>query len=584
MLIRQLHEVRDGLRGAAAEFDPALVSGADASTVVELCAEIEHLAAGTRMLAAGRVADTGAWRSSGERSAAHWLARAAGTGVGEAVSTLQTSEKLHHLAATRKAVQQGELSPRQAQLVASAAAADPSAEQALLAAAEQESLGELRDRSLRTRAAAQHDERGRHQAVHRSRHFRHRVEADGAWIGTIRNTPEVGALLVAAINDLRRGIFERARRDGQREPSEAYDADAVAELARRHLAQRHGMPVEPASPAVEPSLFAPDATGAAAPDSASGIDAPAVAPGGGTAAPIDRSRATAVEEVLLTASPRSATSPPDEARECGTSPAQAPAIEAPASGEPSSCAGSGPSPPAARRNTGSRCSLIARADHTAVLRGETRPGETCEITGIGPIPVHVLRQLLPHSFLAVVVTDDADEVQTVAHLGRASRFAKAAAQQFGPTGELPGARPAATPAPDPLTALGATMKIIVRVHARALSTRDDTGPPSDTDPFLACLAARGVDLAARVHHHRQFSAHQRTALEHRDPTCAVLGCAAVWHLERDHRADWSATHTTSSLQGDHLCHAHHWLKTHRGFSLEPGTGKRRFLPPSGQSP
>jgi hypothetical protein len=61
--------------------------------------------------------------------------------------------------------------------------------------------------------------------------------------------------------------------------------------------------------------------------------------------------------------------------------------------------------------------VILRVDLPAILRGETEPGEVCEITGYGPIPVDVARDLLPGSFLTLVLTKGVDVIN-VTHLGR----------------------------------------------------------------------------------------------------------------------------------------------------------------------
>jgi hypothetical protein len=137
--------------------------------------------------------------------------------------------------------------------------------------------------------------------------------------------------------------------------------------------------------------------------------------------------------------------------------------------------------------------VIVRVDMSAVRRGTTVPGETCEIAGFGPIPVSEALKLMNEAFLALVLTKGRD-VHTVVHLGR------------------------------------------------------------------------------------QFTEHQKTALEWRDPECCTRGCHASVRLERDHRADWADTHETWVPAADRLCHHHHLLKT-AGWKLEPGTGKRRLLPP-----
>ena len=144
---------------------------------------------------------------------------------------------------------------------------------------------------------------------------------------------------------------------------------------------------------------------------------------------------------------------------------------------------------------GSDAKVIVRVDHTALVRGHAEPGELCEISGVGPVPVSAVDRLLNEgAFLAAVITKGVD-VLNVAHLGR------------------------------------------------------------------------------------QFTAHQRTALEFRDPECTVLGCCRTVGLERDHRTGWADTHVTRVDDADHLCPHHHDLKTYNGWALEPGTGKRRMVSP-----
>ena len=62
---------------------------------------------------------------------------------------------------------------------------------------------------------------------------------------------------------------------------------------------------------------------------------------------------------------------------------------------------------------------IVRIDHAALTRGHTTTGEVCEIAGVGPLPVSVVRDLVDGGdvFLAAVVTKGVD-VTNVVHLGR----------------------------------------------------------------------------------------------------------------------------------------------------------------------
>ena len=55
------------------------------------------------------------------------------------------------------------------------------------------------------------------------------------------------------------------------------------------------------------------------------------------------------------------------------------------------------------------------------------------------------------------------------------------------------------------------------------------------------------------------------------------------HLQIDHRADWARTRVTELASLDWLCVHDHRLKTHEGWQLEPGAGKRAMHPPGQQS-
>jgi hypothetical protein len=145
---------------------------------------------------------------------------------------------------------------------------------------------------------------------------------------------------------------------------------------------------------------------------------------------------------------------------------------------------------APRRNA----KIIVRVDHAALTRGTTAPGEVCEITGIGPLPVATVKAMMNDAFLAAVLTDG-DDVVSVAHLGR------------------------------------------------------------------------------------RVTAKQRTALEWRGLECTTIGCPNRHHLEIDHTVDWALTHHTKLDELELLCPHCHDLKTHHGYRLEPGNGRRRLLPP-----
>ncbi len=58
-----------------------------------------------------------------------------------------------------------------------------------------------------------------------------------------------------------------------------------------------------------------------------------------------------------------------------------------------------------------------RLDVEAMMRGAVEGEQTCEIAGVGPVPVRIARDLLGESILKLVITKGVDVVN-VTHLGR----------------------------------------------------------------------------------------------------------------------------------------------------------------------
>jgi hypothetical protein len=311
MLLSRLTEVADTLRDALASLDPERLSGTDADRALSAFAEVERLAAAGRILAARRVESSNVWRRSGHRSAASHVAEATGTGIGPAISTLETARHLTSLPATDEAVRQGTLSESQVKEIAGAAIVQPDAEESLVEAAGQQPLSVLKLRCRRVKAEGR-DQQASYAAVRRARYLRNWVEDDGAVRFDARLAPDDGARLLAAVQAEADRLGTAARRAGLREPGRALAADALVALA----------------------------------SAGRGHDGDAT--------------------------------------------------------------GSGGSPGAV---------VHVRVDHAALVRGRVKPGELCEIPGVGPIPVAVARRLSADAILHVLVTDGVD-VTAVAHGGR----------------------------------------------------------------------------------------------------------------------------------------------------------------------
>ncbi|MEA2971775.1 MAG: hypothetical protein QOG82_233 [Actinomycetota bacterium] len=261
-------ELRESLSTYAAGFDAAVLSAAEAKEVVEQASRIEKIAATVKALAAARMAESGSWRTEGERSAAHQLARHTGTSVNQAASVIDTARRLESLPETSAAARRGELSAEQACAIVDAAGGNTAAEHDLLEAARRSPLAELREQCARTKAAAHVDLEARRRRIHQRRSLRSYTDPEGEWHLHCRNNPEVGARIMAALDPIREEIFRRARREARHEPPDAYAADALAEMARRSNAEDAN---EPTTGAAHTDPDTDNTTGVAEPEIIGGV-------------------------------------------------------------------------------------------------------------------------------------------------------------------------------------------------------------------------------------------------------------------------------------------------------------------------
>ncbi len=236
-----VEEIIAALRAALHRLWGEHLSGAEATRLVEAFAQGERLCAAGKMVAARFVERSGAWRAQGDRSAAHWMAKATGVAVGQAVGSLETARRLEGLPATEQALCSGELSETKVKEVAAAASALPSSEGELLQAARTQTVASLRERCRRVRAQAL-DEDQAYDRIHRGRYLRCWTEPEGAFRLEARLTADDGARVMAGIEPHRARIFAQARSEGRRESSQAYAADALVALASGESSPRGAIP------------------------------------------------------------------------------------------------------------------------------------------------------------------------------------------------------------------------------------------------------------------------------------------------------------------------------------------------------
>jgi hypothetical protein len=431
--MEQLVKVVAALESYVGDLQPELVSGDDASRLVELFTKGSRLCTAGRALAAKRAAEANAWKAGGYRSAEDWLAAKTKTSRAAAAEALQTAEQIENLPATREALVSGEVSVEQAAAIAAAATVDPTAEDLMLREAERASLGGLQKTSRALVAAASKNQAADRERIHRSRYFKNWTSRDGAVEGHFRLTPDAGAVLLAAIDAEKQEVFAQAKADGRYESDPAYAADALVNLARNTLddAAAASPPTEPNpapaahSAAVQLDIGRADAPGDATGDpSGSRTDAGSSDPGtsisnadssdtSGSDARSSNAGGSDTGSFDTAAYEADEAGPPDEV-EAVDDQELADSIDDDPADEPPPAE---PGQPKRRRGRTPPNVVHIRVDLDALLRGHTEAGEVCEAVGIGPVSVETAQHALCDAIVRLLNVKDG-QVIDICHAGR----------------------------------------------------------------------------------------------------------------------------------------------------------------------
>jgi hypothetical protein len=218
-----LGSIRNQLGEVAGTFDAGSLAPAEAVRVLAELGAIRRLVDGMIAKTAKQVADS----ATQGRDGAEAVAQALGTTRSEARGAIGTAKKLEALPVTDAAVRAGELSAREAQMIADAATINPATETNLLEAAAF-GLVPLKDACIKARAAVE-DSGARGKRQHAARFLRTWMNGDGMLAGRFAYPPEVGARLKAVIDAQVQKRF-RDHEGKDHEPHEAYAADALAEF------------------------------------------------------------------------------------------------------------------------------------------------------------------------------------------------------------------------------------------------------------------------------------------------------------------------------------------------------------------
>jgi Domain of unknown function (DUF222) len=99
------------------------------------------------------------------------------------------------------------------------------------------------------------------------------------------------------------------------------------------------------------------------------------------------------------------------------------------------------------------------------------------------------------------------------------------------------------------------------------------------ESILKLVITSGVDVVNVTHLGRGPSAAQRIAALWTTPACANSLCSHTLAIEHDHRSPWAEVHETVLGNIDRLCRPCHKRKTHDGWALAKGRGRRPLVPP-----
>jgi hypothetical protein len=230
---RAVSLTRGAVRHIATNFDARILSATECEAVVRDASAMESMAATIKALAAARIAETSAHRATSAASPETHLANLTGMTPSQARASIETGKRLEQLPATSAKARSGGLSTQQTAAITDAAAANPAAERELLASVESSTVGQLRDRCARAKAAADPDPDATHRRLKQGRSGYRYTSADGFSHLDLKSTPEDLAEIDATLTPIVDEIFKAARRVGTRERRDAYVVDAMVEMARR---------------------------------------------------------------------------------------------------------------------------------------------------------------------------------------------------------------------------------------------------------------------------------------------------------------------------------------------------------------
>jgi hypothetical protein len=588
--------------------DPACLLGADAADAAEQVAMAVRRLQVKQVALAARAESCNSF-SGRFPTAAAWQAHINGCSQSEAKRGLDTVERLDACPEVAAALEAGEISVHEAEVVSSAVVVNPGSERRLVDQARKHNFADTRTAADRARNAvfSREQEQARLARMHRLRRVRELTDGDQlAWVDS-HVVPDTWVMVRPILDAYTDAEYRTARQQGRRESPDAYRADGLI-AALRAAGDAIGIttPTPPRPPDHRggggssdrrgPDRPTGDATGSTSDPgsgprrSAAGRSTPPIDSGNRSSDLTPTNEHNGTLEVGQSLDPTGTREVADEARPIDQVVRASQAVDG-RSVDPITAAEA--TDPVASTEPIDRSSVrrprvssqpVVLVDAIALRRGWATDAETCELARTGtPVSVDWITDLLPAAAVDVLVHDRTD-IRAHARVHRR--------------------RP--RPRTDS-TLLDTRPTVVVLIDAIALH---HPSPDSDSaDGGETTVAVPGTDLRISVswlrrlvpdeiaaaverdlidmRHHTSSTRHLprpvRLAVLARDRRCTVPGCRNRQGLERDHVHDYAAGGPGDSINMHGTCGEHHDDKTYRDARVVITDTERLWYPPPGRA-
>ncbi len=237
MILTAVKEAEARLAEVITSLDAASLLGSDALAAFDLLDCIEKLAAAGKALLAAQIEASDAWRGHRARDAIGFLADRSRQTRAQVRDSLAVAAGVAAAPLLDQSFRAGNLTVDQAADIAAVVQQHPEAEAELVALAPEVNRRSLKARCVEILAQGEGAD-AQHKRAKAERSTSSSVGRDGIWRQSTRLPVIDGAFIDKVLDHFQTQIFEAARKAGEREPFDAYRADALVAMA--HAAMTGG--------------------------------------------------------------------------------------------------------------------------------------------------------------------------------------------------------------------------------------------------------------------------------------------------------------------------------------------------------